>query len=102
MQIRQGDVFLERIDKLPDGEQKIVSPEGSRLILVRGEATGHHHSVAAHNAIVMLIGTEMFLRCLKKTTLRHQEHGPIPVLPGNYRVTRQREYTPEEIRNVED
>ena len=66
MQIRQGDVFLERIKKLPDGEQKRVASEGSRLILVRGEATGHHHSVSARSAILMLIGTEMFLRCLKK------------------------------------
>jgi len=102
MQIRQGDVFLERIEKLPEGEQKTVGVEGSRLILVRGEATGHHHSVAARNAILMLIGTEMFLRVIRQTKLKHQEHGPITLPPGDYAVKRQREYEPEGLRNVAD
>jgi len=102
MQIRQGDVFLEKIDKLPDGEQTKVKPEGNRLILVRGEATGHHHSVSARRAFIVVINTEMYLRVLRETVLRHQEHGPVPIPPGDYRVTRQREYSPSETRNVTD
>lgn len=35
-------------------------------------------------------------------TFVHQEHGPITLPPGNYRVQIQREYSPEEIRNVAD
>ena len=37
------------------------------------------------------------------TTLDHQEHGSIVLAPGDYRVTRQREYQPGELpRQVAD
>lgn len=32
----------------------------------------------------------------------HEEHGPITLTTGLYRVVRQREYTPTAIRNVAD
>jgi hypothetical protein len=35
-------------------------------------------------------------------TLEHQEHDPIVIPPGAYRVIRQREYAPEDIRNIAD
>ena len=35
-------------------------------------------------------------------TLIHQEHGPIRLPAGEYRVWRQREYSPKEIRIVRD
>jgi hypothetical protein len=34
--------------------------------------------------------------------LIHDEHGTITLPRGSYQVIRQREYTPEAIRNVED
>lgn len=102
MQIRQGDVLLVKIDKLPDGDMMRVEPEGSRLILVRGEATGHHHSVDAKRAFLVVINTAMYLRVLRETVLKHQEHEPVPLPPCDYQVIRQREYTPQEIRNVTD
>lgn len=98
---RQGDVLLIEATP-PEFDHKPVDPENGRLILVRGEATGHHHSVAAKHAILCLVGAEMFLRCLRKTDLEHQEHGPIPLDPGTYRVIRQKEYTSKEYRNVAD
>lgn len=101
MQIRQGDVFLEKIASIPKDAQQVNSEDG-KLILARGEATGHHHSVAARDAMLFLVGTVMYLRCLKETQLRHQEHEVIPLKPGDYRVTRQVEYHPKEIRRVED
>jgi hypothetical protein len=101
-QYRQGDVFLQRTEKLPRGEQKKVKKENGELILARGEATGHHHAIRSRSAILMLIGTEMFLRCLKREILHHEEHGPVPIEPGTYRVIRQREYSPGEIRHVQD
>jgi hypothetical protein len=102
MMYRQGDVLLQRIEKLPKGVQKQIERENGLLILAKGEATGHHHSISSRNALLVLIGTEMFLRCLKKETLKHQEHGPVPLPPGDYKVQRQKEYSPEAIRNVAD
>jgi hypothetical protein len=34
--------------------------------------------------------------------LAHDEHATIMLPPGNYRIVRQREYSPEEIRDVAD
>jgi hypothetical protein len=34
--------------------------------------------------------------------LEHDEHDTIAIPPGNYKVIRQREYSPEAIRNVAD
>lgn len=97
---RQGDVFLMKAQIPKDA--KPIQDENGLLILARGEATGHHHSVSARNAIMLMVGTVMYLRCLRKTELKHQEHGPIVLPKGDYIVKRQREYHPEEIRNVQD
>jgi hypothetical protein len=35
-------------------------------------------------------------------TVTHEEHGPITLPRGTYRVWRQREYSPEAIRVVRD
>jgi hypothetical protein len=35
-------------------------------------------------------------------TIIHEEHSPIPLARGFYRVWRQREYSPQEIRVVRD
>lgn len=45
-QVRQGDVYLKPAD-MPAGKGKKIKAERGRLILARGEATGHHHSVSA-------------------------------------------------------
>lgn len=103
---RQGDVLIERMDAsvstMPGTERK---PSNGRYILVEGEATGHHHSVAAEDIDTLFANDEtgeMFLRVMRETRLTHQEHAPIVLTPGTYRVTRQREYTPEGLRNVAD
>lgn len=101
---RQGDVLLIPITKLPARKKlTAVAPEQGRLILARGEATGHHHSVPASVGTLSLDGGgTMFLTIEELTEVRHQEHAPIALEPGQYRVVRQREYSPEEIRNVAD
>lgn len=101
MQLRQGDVFLSRVSRAPVGQP--VAAEAGRLVLARGEATGHHHSVPAAAATLVLDeGGVMFLTVEELTAMEHQEHAPITLEPGIYRVTRQREYSPAAIRNVAD
>jgi hypothetical protein len=97
---RQGDVLLVRVDAAPEGEP--VGPEHGRLVLARGEATGHHHSVAAERATLLRTADGLYLRITAPTPLEHQEHGPIRLEPGDYRVVRQREYTPGAIVQVRD
>jgi len=100
-QIRQGDVFLKPTE-LPEGKGKKIRSQRGRLILARGEATGHHHSVSANVAELFDFGGRTVLVVKEPTTLDHQEHAQIEVQPGIYWVVIQREYHPEEIRRVQD
>ena len=92
---RQGDVLIQAIAEIPDG----VSAK-SDLILAEGEATGHMHRIAdGKTAELFEKGAEMFLRVFTpNATVVHDEHGPIALKPGNYRVWLQREYAPEVLR----
>lgn len=107
--------MLELVAALPKGA-KDVSPEG-RIVLAYGEVTGHAHAVYEEAdrsakpedrpagkmpARLWDAGAERFLQVLEKTALRHEEHAPVPLDPGIYRVTTQREYSPGEIRRVAD
>jgi hypothetical protein len=96
-QFRQGDVLIERVATIP---QTAVKQKG-RVILAHGEATGHAHEIHEHgeawkDSEVLIVKTK------KRSAVKHQEHAPIPLKRGSYRVTRQREYSPEAIRNVAD
>ena len=111
---RQGDVLIERIDKIPKSAVK-QKPDG-RIILAHGEVTGHHHclevsdpadwwkegEIATTNDKPRTLAGELFLSLPQGGMVTHQEHSKIELPPGNFRVTRQREYSPEAIRNVAD
>ena len=97
---RQGDVLMRRAT-IPEGAIE-VRPRNGRLVLAEGEVTGHNHSIPAVHAMMFMLGQQMFLRSEKQVTLTHQEHGPITIDAGDYAITIQREYTPEEVRDVAD
>ncbi len=105
-QYRQGDVLLERVATIPESatKQKVKGP----IILAHGEATGHHHSLdldepdSADWWKVDAAGDTQFVELKAGASLVHQEHAAIDLPAGRYRVTRQREYSPQEIRRVAD
>jgi hypothetical protein len=96
--VRQGDVLLVPVAELPDGQT--IEPDGGRLVLARGEATGHHHSVAVEDGELIDTAEGVFLRIMAPTPLEHQEHGAITLEPGLYRVLRQREYMPGAVERM--
>lgn len=100
---RQGDVMLASADRVPARAQA-VKLELGRVVLAHGEVTGHHHSFAADAGVELLEAPngERFLRVDRPAALEHQEHTTIDVPAGIFRVIRQREYSPEAIRNVAD
>lgn len=104
-QHRQGDVLIERIDSLPANLTKIAR-EGGRVILAHGEATGHAHAISDERCDLFRSEQEAGVTFLEVreavAALKHDEHSTIALPRGNYRVIRQREYSPEEIRNVAD
>jgi hypothetical protein len=100
-QARQGDVFIERC-ATPRSKLEPVPAEAGRVILAHGEATGHAHALPMADAALFARGAERFLRVVRETELQHDEHAPVRLTPGYFRVTIQREYSPEGIRNVAD
>lgn len=101
---RQGDVLIEQVATIPDGLVDVPRDDG-RLILAYGEVTGHAHAVVGDCQFLAADLEELeerFLRVESEAAVVHEEHDTIALPPGNYRVVRQREYSPEEIRTVAD
>jgi len=102
MLMRQGDVFIETIDVVPQEVAERPLPHGT---LVHGEVTGHSHRLEDLATGQLYAGRapgELFLRISAPARIIHEEHGTITLSVGAYRVWRQREYTPQAIRYVVD
>ena len=98
-QFRQGDVLLIECDAVPAGVKKRAG-----TVVAEGEATGHRHRFEDAGAVALYDAPDgdIFADVKFDTALVHEEHGPIPVKTGVYRIRRQRDDTPAEIRRVSD
>jgi hypothetical protein len=112
-QARQGDVLVQQVPM-----RTWVGPtvgEQGRVVLAAGTESGQAHEVvaaagAAAEGANALPASHLFeepdgrryLIVERACLLMHAEHAPIAVAPGCYRVTIQREYDPEGLRNVLD
>jgi hypothetical protein len=96
---RHGDVLVSLVPYLPSDAVK-----RPHLVLAEGEVTGHAHRVADRStAELWESGADRYLHVVADhARLVHEEHGPIDLPKGVYRVWRQREYSPQEIRVVRD
>lgn len=99
--LRQGDVLLIP-SKCPQDTKPVESVNG-RNVLAEGEATGHAHTTPdGATALLESPDGRRYLKVEEVTSLTHQEHEAIELWPQEYEVRRQREYSPEAIRNVAD
>ena len=109
----QGDVLIRKVDSIPANATPVASENGAVIVT---------HSESGHNHLMVLDrksktpNVEMFhdpanallawIKVNRPTVLEHQRphdtHAPILFQPGVYEVRRQREYTPEGFRRVED
>jgi hypothetical protein len=110
--IRQGDVLLVPVSRLPEGAHPVHPAGGAEqkaVVLAEGEATGHAHVIRSPRARLFRwqevpprryrhAGSPVvrFLRVSgsERVVLSHEEHDPISLQPGVYEVRRQREYVP--------
>jgi hypothetical protein len=99
VQYRHGDVLIEEAHSLPQVREKLP-----HTILAHGELTGHCHRIhEAHEADLYTTPEGLFLHVrASAVSVVHEEHAPISLSSGYYRVWRQREYSPKEIRVVRD
>ena len=96
---RQGDVYVQRVEKIPAGAKP---KKGATL--AEGEATGHAHKAADPSDIRLFEkGGVLYLEVLsEEAEIVHEEHKTIRLPKGEYRAWQQREYTPTRIRTVRD
>jgi hypothetical protein len=92
LHFRQGDVLLVAVDQLPDGAT--AERRSGRIILAEGEATGHAHAIEERDARTFSHDGQRYLLTKSIAQLIHEEHAPIEVPPGTWRVVIQREYEP--------
>ena len=90
---RQGDILLIRLSDEDRVDGEPLEKEEGRVILAHGEATGHAHAISDPGAFLFAIGDQRHLVLENPATLAHEEHAPITLPAGQYRVLRQREYT---------
>lgn len=104
--IRQGDIlFIPTTETAPENAIKVDSG-----IVAAGEATGHHHRIAANDMPVANLlktnwqGDLMLVVSERNVNVIHEEHKPVTLSPGNYLIHRAREYDylSNLVRNVRD
>lgn len=104
----QGDVFFVRADAIPSGYVETEGERGQHVIA--HSETGHHHTVAV-DGVVRFSGPADPFTCYLRVDAAyadvvhhrpHDTHETLRLTPGLWLVRRQREYTPQGFRRVED
>ena len=102
--IRQGDVALISVREIPKDALLQPAPEG-RLVLQHGESTGHAHAFYddSHNVRLYVAHSgARYLHVQAPAELRHEEHSTARIPAGLWQLPMQVEYTPAELRRVQD
>ena len=108
----QGDLLIERVvDIEPCGT--VLTPDATgAMVLAEGELTGHRHTIFERvtmfrdDSLAREVPAGLYVGHIKvesgAATIRHQEHAPISLGEGTYRVRRQRELEPRDAVIVAD
>ena len=86
---QQGDVCLRKLNKMPAGEQTVVSKK--RCVLSHGES-GHSHVVEQDGAELIRIGERMLLTIKEPAEVKHEEHKSQTLSPGIWEIGQVNEY----------
>jgi len=99
----QGDVFLTKEKELPSNLKKITRKQRG-FVLAEGEATGHAHVITDDILLFEDDNGKMWLKNDIVSNLIHEEHNPITIDPGIWKIGQVKEYDPflEESRTVMD
>lgn len=108
----QGDLLIERVDDASPSGAIIKALSDHATVLAEGEVTGHRHAIFDRvtmfrdDALARGVPAELYVGHVRvdDATARivHEEHDPIVLLKGTYRVRRQRELEPKDARIVAD
>ena len=99
----QGDVLIERVDAAPEDGTPIARDPDGAVVLARGEITGHRHAIYGSPNVAMFRDDalarampNLYIGNLKivgdGVVVKHEEHAPIDLPPGDYVVRQQRRH----------
>jgi hypothetical protein len=103
----QGDLLIERVDDAPLSGTIVQAVAEGSAVIAQGEATGHHHRLLGavtmyrDDALAREIPSGLYVAHVRidgpTAQLQHEEHAPITLPQGSYRVRRQRQLEPTDI-----
>lgn len=100
---RQGDIYVTRLDKVPDKANLATFV----YQLAVGETRGARHCLDAKDGVTMYrvenadVLTGPVIDLAQERTITHPEHGDLILTPGVYSITYQRQFA-EELKRVMD
>ena len=108
----QGDLLIERVDDVEPSGTMIAPDARGAIVLAEGELSGHRHAIFERvtmfrdDALAREIPSGLYIGHVRveagPATIYHQEHAPIALEEGTYRVRRQRELEPKDAVVVAD
>ena len=104
-QLQQGDVLFVKVSTLPSNLK--AAPTTRRgIILADGETTGHAHTIEDLENVNVFVDESgaLYVEAKEATVVTHEEHKPVTLPAGIYKVGRVQEVDPfeNEIRSVRD
>lgn len=104
--VAQGDLLIIRVDSIPDEAVQVEKDHDNGVIVAHSE-TGHHHVLERGMVYKMPSTGQLWAEVKDRAAeLRHYRsystHETIELPPGNYILVRQREWTPDGWRRVQD
>ncbi len=108
----QGDLLIERVPDVEPSGIVAENVEGMPVVLLEGEESGHCHAIRERVTLFrddnlasdipagLYIGHVQVGSAYARVT--HEEHAPLTLPRGTWRVRRQRELGPRDARVVAD
>lgn len=100
----QGDILIELVDDAPVAGRVLQALNNGSVVIAAGEATGHRHRIFGSvtmyrdDALARDVPGNLYVGHLQVSSLtarlEHEEHAPITLEQGTYRVRRQRQLEP--------
>jgi hypothetical protein len=108
----QGDLLIERVADVPPSDTTIDPALDGAVVLAEGEASGHRHAI--YDRVTMFrddglardIPGRLYVGHVRvegpSARIEHDEHAPVTLPRGTYRVRRQRELEPKDASIIAD
>ena len=90
LQYRQGDVLLIETRRNPDWKEE--KTEEQDYVIAQKPGHRHSHRISANDAKVYRSNKRRFIEITGKTSLSHEEHAPLHLIPGCYEIILQRQF----------